>query len=223
VKRLLLLLLLPAFSHSQEVTPILSKDYLSLIHADSLPVVNFMPDTMNNFNRARLLLNRNYDGYKVARIRVKRGALSIEPFYQKNLYLSGQFNTRVEVKRINQLPAVQTQYAQGRAENGALVWRGAETGEPFSYGPAMNTLEYDGSSYAYDENGKLVAAGTGNGQPANIPNNSIFRTASLLSQSLRLNGQIRSSGFVRLNTILKLGHSTENTFIKYNKNSSRNA
>lgn len=223
MKRLLLLLLFPAIAYSQEVTPVLSKDYLALIQADTLPVMKFRPDTMNTFTGARLLLNQAYDGFRVGRIRIKRGVLSIQPQYRKVLYLSGQFNTRVEVKRINQLPAVQTEYVQGRTENGALVWRGAETGEPFSYGPAVQSLEYDGSNYGYDENGKLVAGGTGNGQPANNYNNSVFRTASMLSQSLRLNGQIRSAGTVWLNTIIRLGHSTENTIIKYNKNNSQNA
>ncbi len=72
-----------------------------------------MPDTMNNFTKAGLLLNRiDYD-FRVGRIRVKKGVLDIEPFYSKTLFISGQFNTRVEVKRINQLPSVQSQYVQG--------------------------------------------------------------------------------------------------------------
>lgn len=223
MKQLLLLLLLPAFTYSQEVTPVLSKDYISLIHADSLTVKNFMPDTMNNFTQARLLLSREYYGLKVGRIKVRHGVLSIEPYYPKTLYLSGQFNTRVEIKRINQLPALQTQYVQGRAQNGALAWRGAETGELFSYGPATQTLEYDGSNYVYDNNGRLVTTGSGNGKAANKYNNSVFRTASLLSQSLRLNAQVRAAGALLLNSIFKLGHATENTFIRNNKNSSRNA
>ncbi len=223
MKRLLLVLLFPVIAYSQEVTPVLSKDYLELIQADTLPVMKFMPDTMNNFSQAHLLLNKAYYGFTVGRIRIKQGVLTIQPEYQKVLYLTGQFNTRVEVKRINRLPAVQNQYVQGRSENGALVWRGAETGEPFSYGPAAQSLEYDGGNYAYDANGKLVAAGTGNGRSANNYNNPVFRTASMLSQSLRLNARIRSAGNVLYSTIFRLGHSTENTFIKYNKNTSRNA
>jgi hypothetical protein len=222
VKRLLLLLLLPAYAYSQEVTPVLSNDYLKLIHKDSLRVNHFWPDTMNSIKNSSLSVNRIYNGFRVGRIRIRRGVLNIDPFIERTLTLSGEYNTRVEIKRINQVPALQSDYVQGRSQNGNLVWRGAETGEMFSYGPAISSLEYDGSNYTYDENGKLVPAGTGNGRPANGYNNSIFRTASLLSQFLRLQAQYRSSRNLLWNGTVKLGHSRENTFIRYNNNTSRN-
>jgi hypothetical protein len=148
--------------------------------------------------------------------------MNIYPYFSKSFWLGGQFSTGVEIKRMNQLPALQNQYVQGRSQNGALVWRGPETEDPFSYGPDIHTLEYDGSSYGYDNNGKLVAAGSGNGQAAKRYPNNIFRTASLFSQSLRLQGQFRVNGDPRLNTSLMMGQSTENTFIRDNKNTSRN-
>jgi hypothetical protein len=222
VKQLLLLLLLPAFARSQEVTPVLSNDYLKLIHKDSLAVGHFWPDTMNSIKNSSLSVNSTYNAFRVGRIRIRRGVLNIDPFIERTLTLSGEYNTRVEIKRINQAPALQTDYVQGRSQNGNLVWRGAETGEMFSYGPAISSLEYDGGNYIYDENGKLVAAGTGNGRPANAYNNSIFRTASLLSQFLRLQAQYRSSRNLYWNGTLKLGHSRENTFIRYNNNTARN-
>jgi hypothetical protein len=223
VKRLLLLLLLPAFAYSQEVTPIVTKDYLELIHTDSLPVNRFWPDTMNSIKQSSLSINRQYNGFQVGRIRIKHGVLNIEPYIESSLTLSGEFNTRVEIKRINQTPELQNEYVQGRSQNGALVWRGAETGEAFSYGPALSSLEFDGSNYAYDENGKLAPAAAGNGRKANSYNNSIFRTASLLSQHLRLQGQYRTGSNVYLNGTVKLGHSRENTIIRYNNNGSHNA
>lgn len=220
MKKLLLFLLWPAFACAQEVTPIISNDYLLLIRKDSLQVNHFRHDTMNN--RYPLLVNWKYVGYQTGRLSVRDGVLNIESFSPKVLHVSGAFNSRLELKRINRIPALQSQYVQGRSQNGNLLWRGPETNELFSYGPALSSLEYDGSLYAYDENGQLVPAGTGNGKPAQAYNNSIFRTASLLSQSLRLQGQYRTSDTRTWTGTVKLGHTTENTFIRYNKNTSRN-
>lgn len=220
MKRLLLLLLLPAYTYSQEVTPILSNDYLKLIHKDSMQVNHFWPDTTNSIRNSSLSVNRIYNGFRVGRIRVRRGVLNIDPFIERTLTLSGEYSSRIELKRINKIPALQSEYVQGRSQNGNLAWRGAETGEMFSYGPALSSLEYDGSNYAYDENGKLVAAGTGNGRAANGYNNSIFRTASLLSQFLRVQAQYRTSRNLLLSGTVKLGNSRENTFVRYNNNTS---
>jgi hypothetical protein len=198
MKQLLMLLLLPAFAWTQDVTPVISKDYLSLINADSLQVKHFWPDTTNSIKLSPLFINQDYYGFRVRRISVKRGAMNIYPYWQRSLWISGQFSAGIEIKRINQLPALQSQYVQGRSQNGALVWRGPETGEPFSYGPDMHTVA------------------------ANSYDNNIFRTAFLNTQSLRLQGQYRVGSTPVLNAMLKLGQSTENTFIQYNKNSSRN-
>ncbi|NOS92260.1 MAG: hypothetical protein HOP30_10090 [Cyclobacteriaceae bacterium] len=66
----------------------------------------------------------------------------------------------------NQLPPLQNQFAQGRNANGKLVWQGADQQELFSWGPLTRTLEFDGSNYAFDQNGKLVNAGSGKGKGA---------------------------------------------------------
>ncbi|AEV97488.1 hypothetical protein A4D02_30690 [Niastella koreensis] len=217
-----MVLLLPAFAYSQEVKPVISNDYLTLIRSDSSQIKHFWPDTSTSIRLSHQLFYQDYYKFRVRKITVRRGVMDIHPYGSKSIWFGGQFNTGVEIKRVNQLPALQTQFVQGRSQNGALVWRGAETGEPFSYGPALHTLEYDGSNYAYDKNGKLVAAGTGNGQAASSYPNNIFRTASMFSQSLRLQGQYRVNGDPRLSAGLKMGQSTENTFIRNNKNTSRN-
>ncbi len=74
--------------------------------------------------------------------------------------------TRYSLDEVNKLPARQTLYAQGRPSGGVPIWRGPHTGEGFSWGPAIADLEFDGSDYEYDQNGRLVPAGTGNGIPA---------------------------------------------------------
>lgn len=67
---------------------------------------------------------------------------------------------------VTNLPDLQNSYAQGRPVSGVPTWRGPETGEGFSWGPAIADLEFDGSAYDYDRNGRLVPTGTGNGTPA---------------------------------------------------------
>lgn len=63
----------------------------------------------------------------------------------------------------NRLPKLQNQYVQGRPIEGVSQWRGPETGEILSWGPNIKNLEFDGSNYAYDSNGRLVSKGTGIG------------------------------------------------------------
>jgi hypothetical protein len=220
VKTLLLILLLPVTAAAQYVDPVISKDYLDRIKDSSQPKVLFV-DTANNAKNAYLILSKNYNGYKIKRIVTRHGYLKIQPAVYKMLFLSGSFNSTVELKSINQLPALQNQYVQGRSLNGVPAWQGAETNELFSYGPAINTLEFDGSNYSYDVNGKLVAAGSGNGQKANTYENNIFRTASLLSQSLTVQARYAVNGKQYV-TKIKLGQSRENTFIKDNRNTSQN-
>jgi len=218
VKILSLLLLLPFAADAQTVEPVISKDYLD--HVNNKQQKIFYTDTTNSARNALLLLSNNYYGYPIQKIRVKNGYLNIQKAYPKTLFLSGSFNSSVVIKTINHLPALQNEYVQGRSQNGSLVWRGAETNEEYSYGPSINTVEYDGSNYLYDVNGRLVQIGSGNGMRANPYSNSIFRTGNLLSQSLVLQTRYVNKGVYI--TKLKLGQSNEQTVIKRNKNSGSN-
>jgi len=65
-------------------------------------------------------------------------------------------SSSVSIDKENKLPELQHTFAQGRPEDGALAWKGGDEQESFSWGPALNTLMYDASSYPYDVNGKLV-------------------------------------------------------------------
>lgn len=76
------------------------------------------------------------------------------------------YSTSYTVDEVNKMFDFQTEYAQGRSVAGVPTWRGADTGEGFSWGPAIADLEYDGSDYDFDRNGRLVPRGTGNGIPA---------------------------------------------------------
>ena len=155
MKTLLIILLLPVVASAQVVDPVISKDYLDRIK-DSSRGKMFLLDTNNSVKNGLLTLSKSYNGYNIKKIVVRHGHLKIQPAVHRMLFLSGSFNSTVEMKTINRLPTLQDQYVQGRSLNGDLVWNGPETNELFSYGPAVNTLEFDGSNYVYDVNGKLV-------------------------------------------------------------------
>jgi len=71
------------------------------------------------------------------------------------------------IDQVNKLPNRQSEFAQGRPSGGVNIYRGPETTEGFSWGPAISSLEYDGNSdYFFNSNGSLVPEGTGNGQAA---------------------------------------------------------
>jgi TonB-linked SusC/RagA family outer membrane protein len=91
-------------------------------------------------------------------ITTKKGAKRAKP--------SVVFSSAFTMDQVNKLPELQKKWAQGRPVNGVLTWRGPHTGEGFSYGPRISDLEFDGSEYLYDKNGRLVPKGTGNGTPA---------------------------------------------------------
>lgn len=217
MKLLLLFLLLPVCLSAQEVKPVISKDYLALINKDSAEN-GVRPDTMNSIEASRMKSGHFFNGQPIGRIKIKKGLVEIQPAVQKLLLIGGNFNSTVEIKHINQLPGLQTAYVQGRSDNGNLVWRGPETGELFSYGPAITTLEFDGSNYPYDVNGQLVPLGMGNGKAARAYSNSIFRTTALTAQSFTIESKYLVAGRQLLNGSVKLGQTTENTVIAANKN-----
>ncbi|MFS4417046.1 carboxypeptidase-like regulatory domain-containing protein [Maribacter sp. 2307ULW6-5] len=57
-------------------------------------------------------------------------------------------SSNVAFSNANQFPDLQQEYAQGRPVGGELTWRGPDTAEGFSWGPAISSLEFDGSDYA---------------------------------------------------------------------------
>lgn len=136
------------------------------------------------------------------------------------LGISGTYAAAFEWKLHNRIPELQSQYVQGRSLNGAAAWQGAETNELFSYGPALSTLEFDGSSYPFDVNGKLVLRGSGNGSNAAAYNNSVFRTASGFLQQLNVKGDVWANGNRSWAFGLSLAQSREQTIIRTNNISS---
>lgn len=205
------------------IEPIVSNDYKDFIQREARNQKTATVDSlMDSQTQSFKLKGVFYDYYQVKQAKIVNGKLKLVPAYTKRLTIGGNYSSTVEAKKANQLPTLQSTYAQGGTQNGKIVYRGPETNELFSYGPSIQSLEYDGSNYPYDLNGKLVENGTGNGKNARAYNNSIFRTGSSFAQSLTVQANLFLSPKNSWNFLLKMGSKQEQTFMRYNKNSNQN-
>lgn len=220
-KYLLFLLLIPQLLFAQEpVKSVISEDYLLLIKQDSLnKTLTKKADSIKSWQLKRAYFYR----LPVERIKFSNGQFAIVPLTKKYIDFGGTFTSAIAVKSINAMPALQNQYAQGQSVGGVPTWLGPQTGEVFSYGPLVQSLEYDGQPYAFDVNGRLVGSGLGNGASAIAYDNGIFQNGFLHSQSLTIRvSQGSTYGNKRWNVALKAGTGREGTVIRDNVNSSNN-
>ncbi len=221
--KLLVALLWPVLSMSQEVKPVLSAAYLLLIKNDSVLNVknSITADSTNSMKLAKLRFVQSLSNGQmlVKKIKVK-GDNTVNLKYVGNdfISISGSASASIERQHINRIPATQNQFVQGRSSGNGFIWNGPETGELFSYGPAIETLEYDGIGNAKDANGNLVPLGTGNGMKANIYDNDIFRTATLFSNSLTMNAKYHKDYKHVIGLTIKAGQGRQHTFITTNNN-----
>jgi hypothetical protein len=208
--------------HAQEVQPVISKDYIELLNK-SRPEYYPRGDSSNSIKNAFFPNASNYDGHSIiSKVIFHKNGLKIQPASIRKFYIGGNFASTVEIRSANRTPSLQTAYAQGRSINGVLSWQGPETNELFSYGPALNTLRYDGSNYPYDTKGRLIPSNAGNFSNAEPYNNSILRTGSFLSQSMIVQGKYLTRGQQVISTALKIGTAKENLILKDNINRSNN-
>lgn len=223
MKKLLLAgCLWPVLTMAQEVKPVYSDAYRSLIQKDSSAIP--ARDSSNSMRSASLKLNWYVHHYTtdIRKIITRRDStLKFKPLVPRVLYIGGSWSSTAEWQRVNRLPEVQQEFVQGRPVNGQATWLGPETYEVFSYGPSIKQLEYNGQAYPYDINGRLVAVGTGNGQSANAYNNRIFRPGAYISNNLGLNLKYPSTYGNNVSLGIKTGQTREKTIIRDNKNQSR--
>lgn len=122
---------------------------------------------LNTFDIESLNILKGASATALYGIRAANGAVIINT---KKGQLGGpkvRYRTSFGWSTVNKLPARQNQYTQGKFKNGRATYMGPEEGVNTSYGPNINTLEFDGAStYPYDRNGRLVNKGEGNGKPA---------------------------------------------------------
>ncbi|KMQ67440.1 hypothetical protein ACM39_13460 [Chryseobacterium sp. FH2] len=183
-----------------------SKDYDSLIafkNKDSFSIEN-----------SKTVLSKNSDKYfsSVRKIRQKNDTLfKVKIVAQQYLIFNGSFMTSFDVKNRNSIPVTQSRYVQGRPENGALVWKGPETNEMFSFGPDISTLGFDNQPYEYDENGRLIHFKNGISR-AKVYDNDIFKTTVGFNNQLRLNALIKNGYQEKMRFSLDLGQQKDQMY-----------
>jgi hypothetical protein len=225
MKRILLIaMLLPFVAMAQEVRPLINADYLSLIQGDTTKGMK-TKDSSNSLARTSLrYIDYNYAGhYIIGKIKIQKGnIIKLDPAIRDVITISGSISSGSELQFVNRMPEVQNEYIQGRSVNGNLSWQGPETGELFSYGPQLQSLEFDGSIYPYDINGRLVPLANGNGKKPAGYNNSLFRTGSLIKNSVILQAKYKHRSQQVLLLILKAGQARGRSIISDNKNKADN-
>lgn len=169
----------------KSVEQIHSQDYDSL----------FSEKTKDEFSidQTEKVLSKKSDRYfsKIKKIKQKNDTLyRLKAQPEKTLVINGSFSTAFDVKSRNSVPKTQSEYVQGRSENGSLVWNGPETDEVFSFGPHISTLAYNNLPYEYDENGKLVPL-QNSASPAKAYRNDLFKTVFSFSNQLNLNAVLK--------------------------------
>jgi TonB-linked SusC/RagA family outer membrane protein len=84
------------------------------------------------------------------------GVIVINTKRAKEGHLKVEVSTNTTLDFAGKLPEMQSIYAQGQPSAGSLTWFGPESGIPYSWGPALSSLAFDGQPYLYDKNGRLV-------------------------------------------------------------------
>ena len=106
-----------------------------------------------------------------------------------------QFSTSFAIEQINKLPTFQNEFSQGRTDGSTINWNGADESEILSWGPLVRTLEFDGSDYPFDENGKLVSIGSGTGSASkNYDARSFFKSGFTNTNEIMLSIPVRKYG-----------------------------
>lgn len=119
-------------------------------------------------------------------IRAANGAVIITTKRGKSGKPVITLSTSFSADRPNQFLELQDTYAQGIGGN----YQGPDTRQGASFGPLISSLEYDGSEYPYDLNGRLVPAGTGNGLAARAYDQyeTFFVTGLTLDNNISVSG-----------------------------------
>jgi hypothetical protein len=224
LKNILLFLLLPICCIAQKnnpVAPILSNDYFALIQLNKKDSTK--RDTANSFTKANLYHKYTYYDLRenLKNISVQNNELKIKKNNVKTFQFSTSYSLTASINKANNQPQLQNTYAQGYSNNGTLEWQGAETNNPFSYGPLLNTLSYDASNYKYDINGKLVQKNDG-GLPATGYNNSIIKRGSTVTQSLNVQGKLSKNYYNFWEIGVLYNNNKENLILLQNKNTNQN-
>ncbi|MDR7210538.1 carboxypeptidase-like regulatory domain-containing protein [Flavobacterium piscis] len=146
--------------------------------------------------------------------------------------LSFEASQELVVSSPIRMPYYQKTYAQGKSQNGQLIYQSPETNEIFSWGPNVNSLEYSANPSEYYPQGNIVNKAFGNGNLVQLYNpNNFFKNT--VDNKYLLSTQIEGSrgNFMKINFVYKTGRITIPTSrnneiatsVKYFRNVSRHS
>ena len=197
----------------EDAKPILSKDYITENNITIDPL---------DFLQSKVKANKDspdFVGYQS--ITRSKDGFDLKIYHPKNLFFSGSFQFSTEFGSANTTPKLQRRFVQGRNLNGNLNWNGSETGELFSFGPDISSLGFDGTSYEYDVNGRLVAKNYSI-SPAKIYNNSILQQTQKSSNFLAINSYFKKDNKKIWEAGLDMGWVREDLLLKDQYQDSKN-
>jgi TonB-linked SusC/RagA family outer membrane protein len=132
------------------------------------------------------------------------------------------FNSSEQWSTYNKLPAMQNTYAQGTWTDAnaevpsSATYEGPTSGIPYSWGPAISTLAYNGIGDGYFKQGELVPAAPGLAPAQAYNPYDFFQTGVAADNNISFSGGNDKSGFR-----MSLGNLEQTGIIptsKYNKN-----
>jgi hypothetical protein len=210
------------FQLRDTVKPVISSDYLLYLRKKSNADEFRQTDSSTNIRYGTLYTKQKGALAAIRKFAVKGDQLILQKAHRTFLNISGNYTATAELKSLNRTPSIQNEYVQGRSNNGVLIWRGAETNELFSFGPSIEQLEFDGSNYPYDINGKLVMKGSGKGIPAVAYPSGILRNGFLFSQAMSFSAALVRDNIQQSNLSFKASQAKERTLLINNKNNTQN-
>ncbi|KFF06010.1 carboxypeptidase-like regulatory domain-containing protein [Flavobacterium reichenbachii] len=211
--------------NDQTVDPILSDDYIAKLKKPTDSIKISKPSGTFAFNL--------FDGFgEQYLMKINRDAkhfYSLKYKYEYNK-LSFEASQELMVSSPIRMQKYQKTYAQGRSQNGELVYQSPETNEIFSWGPNVNSLEYSGNKSEYYPQGNIVNKTFGNGNALELYNpNDFFNNG--MDNKYMLNTQIEGTkgNIMRINLTYKTGKISIPTsrnneiaaFVKYSRNVSK--
>ena len=130
--------------NDQTVEPVLNDDYTNKLKKPTDSVKISEPSGTFDFS----LWEGMGEGYLM---KIDRSADGLYNLKYKSQYhkLSFEATQELVVSSPIRMPNYQKTYAQGKSQNGQLLYQSPETNEIFSWGPNINSLEYSGNPSEY--------------------------------------------------------------------------
>jgi len=212
--------------NDNRVQPIISEDYINKLKKHDDDVVPTKSTGDYDFDLQYTINNDNL--MKIARDNTGFYHLKNRDEYYK---LAFEVNHDFVFSTPIRLPKYQTNYAQGRSQNGALIYQSPEMNEIFSWGPNVTSLSYSDNHSEYYPQGNIVNKSSGNGNSVQIYNpNDFFQNTQDNKSSFNTQIETPKGNSLKINFGYKTGNivipSSRNneitTSLKYFRNVSRN-